>query len=137
MLIQIYFPLIFFYISASEESPQLFQRPAASGNAALDALIATAQREEPAAPQELEIVEIPAAAPVQQQQRPAGSKRRPAGSRRGLPRRRPRPERPAKLDENGQEVPRGRPRGGEQEEPTATLERYNHNNADGGNCNHT
>ena len=76
-------------------------------------------------------MEIPAATPLQQQQRPAGSQRRPAGSRRGLPRRRPRPERPAKLDENGQEVPRGRPRGGEEEEPTATLERYNHNNADG------
>ena len=65
-------------------------------------------------------------------QRPAGNRRRVPGVPR---RRRPRPERPVAADgeaaAEGPSAPRGRPRGGQQEEAVGTLERYSHKNDDG------
>lgn len=67
-------------------------------------------------------------------QRPAGNRRRVPGVPR---RRRPRPERPVAAADGeaaaaeGPSAPRGRPRGGEQQEAVGTLERYSHKNDDG------
>merc|ERR550532_720648 len=96
-------------------------RPQNSGNAALEALIATAQREdpEPAQPQVLEIEEIPTQRPVEVADQPARQR-----TRTNVPRRRPRPQ------PQGDREERRRPAGG-REEPIATLERYSHKNEDG------
>jgi len=105
-----------------------------SGNAALDALIATAQREKPALvpqPQVLQIEEIPTQRPLRLssltdqlvpiEEQPTRSQR--VRNRGGVPaRRRPRPD--------GEDEPRRRPNG-PREEPVATLERYSHKNDDG------
>ena len=108
-----------------------------SGSAALDALIATAQREKPAPvpqPQVLEIEEIPTQRPLRlspltsqvREEQPSRAQR--VRTRGGVPnRRRPRPE----GEEAGRgEEPRRRPNG-PREEPVATLERYSHKNDDG------
>ena len=86
-----------------------------SGNAALDALIATAQREEPAP------VPQPASAPQQEAAvaRPAGRTR--VRGRGGVPVRRPRPQQGGQQEQQERRRPNG-PR----EEPVATLERYSH-----------
>merc|ERR1719471_2259836 len=97
-------------------------RPQNSGNAALEALIATAQREdpEPPQPQVLEIEEIPTQRLVEVADQPARQRPR---TRTTVPRRRPsRPQ--------GEREDRRRPAGG-REEPIATLERYSHKNEDG------
>merc|ERR1719471_415857 len=97
-------------------------RPQNSGNAALEALIATAQREdpEPPQPQVLEIEEIPTQRLVEVADQPARQRPR---TRTTVPRRRPsRPQ--------GEREDRRRPAGG-REEPIATLERYSHKNDDG------
>merc|ERR1719412_904015 len=98
-------------------------RSQSSGNAALEALIATAQREEPepAQPQVLEIEEIPTQRPVQVEDRAQAVRQQRPRTRTSVPRRRPRPQ--------GDE--RRRPAGGAREEPIATLERYSHKNEDG------
>jgi len=126
--------------SAAAQAPLNF-RNQNSGSAALDALIATAQREKPAPvpqPQVLEIEEIPTQRPLrlspQRQPEPAQLREEsPARAQRvrtrgGVPnRRRPRPE----GEEAGRgEEPRRRPNG-PKEEPVATLERYSHKNDDG------
>merc|ERR1719431_2242941 len=124
--------------AAVAEEPSNF-RSQNRGSAALDALIATAQREEPAPapqPQVLEIEEIPTqrplrlsptAAPAQEAARPQRVRQR-----GGVPnRRRPRPD--GQEPRRG-ESPRRRPSGDrdrEVEEPVATLERYSHKNEDG------
>jgi len=124
--------------AAVAEEPNNFRAQTQNrGSAALDALIATAQREEPAAapqPQVLEIEEIPTQRPLRLS--PAGDAQQPARSQRvrqrgGVPnRRRPRPE--GQEPRRG-EGPRRRPSGGDREveEPVATLERYSHKNEDG------
>jgi len=108
-----------------------------SGSAALDALIATAQREKPAPvpqPQLLEIEEIPTQSPlrlspVDQQAQfrdPEPNRAQRVRNRGGIPnRRRPRPE-----GQEADEDSRRRP-AGPKEEPVATLERYSHKNDDG------
>merc|ERR1719245_1787326 len=101
-------------------------RSQSSGNAALEALIATAQREEPepARPQVLEIEEIPTQRPVQVEDRAQAVRQQRPRTRAnaGVPRRRPRPQ--------GDREERRRP-AGPREEPIATLERYSHKNEDG------
>merc|ERR1719461_2618390 len=95
-------------------------RPQNSGNAALEALIATAQREDPEPPQPLAIEEVPTQRPVELAAQPARGRPR---TRTNVPRRRPaRPQ--------GDREERRRPTGG-REEPIATLERYSHKNEDG------
>merc|ERR1719431_97839 len=125
--------------AAVAEEPTNF-RSQNRGSAALDALIATAQREEPAPapqPQVLEIEEIPTQRPlrlspaVDAAQEPARLQR--VRQRGGVPnRRRPRPE--GQEPRRGEQGPRRRPSGDrdrEVEEPVATLERYSHKNEDG------
>merc|ERR1719435_336710 len=125
--------------AAVAEEPSNF-RSQNRGSAALDALIATAQREEPAPapqPQVLEIEEIPTQRPlrlspaVDAAQEPVRSQR--VRQRGGVPnRRRPRPE--GQEPRRGEQGPRRRPSGDrdrEVEEPVATLERYSHKNEDG------
>jgi len=105
------------------ESAQIASRPG-QGNAALEALIATAQRKEPepAQPQALEIEEVPTRRPLQASEAgPTRTRTRDRGNINGV-RRRPRPK--------GGEEGEGR-RGGPREEPVATLERYSHKNEDG------
>lgn len=126
-----------------EESAQVFSRPSNRGSAALDALIATAQKEEPG---QLEIEEVPTQAPLQLEPTPrptqsprAQSNRVAAGTPRrrvpGPPRRanRPRPEQADGETETPRGRPRNRERDGERErdEPIGTLERYSHKNEDG------
>jgi len=113
-------------LADSAEAPLSSFRGQNSGSAALDALIATAQREE--APAQLSEVVPQNPAPFQiQVQEPVGAPRRTAPNSRtrgrgGVPaRRRPRP---------GQEEEKRRPNG-PKEEPVATLERYSHKNEDG------
>jgi len=126
-------------LSASvAEEPNNF-RSQNRGSAALDALIATAQREEPAPPapqpQVLEIEEIPTQRPLRLSpasnagQEPVRAQR--VRQRGGVPnRRRPRPE--GQEPRRGEQAPRRRPSGDrEVEEPVATLERYSHKNEDG------
>merc|ERR1719195_1302792 len=108
-----------------------------SGSAALDALIATAQREKPAPvpqPQLLEIEEIPTQSPLRlspvdqqaQLRDPEPNRAQRVRNRGGIPnRRRPRPE-----GQESDEDSRRRP-AGPKEEPVATLERYSHKNDDG------
>ena len=128
--------------AAVAEGPTNF-RNQNSGSAALDALIATAQKEKPAPvpqPQVLEIEEIPTQRPLRlspvtaqretaqfREEAPVRPQR--VRQRGGVPnRRRPRPE----GQEAGRgEEPRRRPNGPEREEPVATLERYSHKNDDG------
>ena len=104
-----------------------------SGSAALDALIATAQREEPAdlpAPQLLEIEEVPTRRPLEVE----------------APRRVQRPRNRGNVPPRNRDRPRNRPDGEEsvvanggarrrpasqREDPVATLERYSHKNDDG------
>jgi len=125
----------------AEETPLNF-RNQNSGSAALDALIATAQREKPAPvpqPQVLEIEEIPTQRPLrlspQRQPEPtqlreeSPTRAQRVRTRGGVPnRRRPRPE--GEAAGRGEE-PRRRPNGPQREEPIATLERYSHKNDDG------
>jgi len=112
----------------SAEAPLSSFRSQSAGSAALDALIATAQRNpEPAleisevvpqrqAPFQIQVQE-PAQAPRQQ---PSRTRSRTRG---GVPaRRRPRP---------GQEEEERRRPSGPREDPVATLERYSHKNEDG------
>lgn len=123
----------------TEESSQVFTRPK-SGNDALNALIATAQKE-------LDIQEVPTTAPlqlpVQQASEPesnvvltnqlVGGRRRvpiPRRNNNNRPRPQPQQQQAVDVDVDG-EVPRGRPRPIQRDEPTATLERYSHNNDDG------
>ena len=113
-------------IFVSAESAQVFNNNAGSGNAALDALIATAQKEEQ--PAALEIQEVPTQAPLRLEPQP---QRAAAGGRRrtGVPRRRNRP-RPQADGEDGEPAPRGR----ERDRPApavGTLDRYSHKNEDG------
>jgi len=105
-----------------------------SGSAALDALIATAQREKPVPqPQVLEIEEIPTQSPLRLA--PAVANDQPIRGQRvrgrgGIPaRRRPRPGQEQAGGQDADE-PRRRP-SGPKEEPVATLERYSHKNEDG------
>lgn len=125
-------------ITAAQNSrPQTFPSRQHSGSAALDALIATAQREEPnlPAPQLLEIEEIPTQKPLDLApvSRPRASLR--SRVRSGLP---SRGGRPRSRSEAGQQSGQGEPnigaprrRPAERDEPVATLERYNHKNEDG------
>lgn len=128
-------------VAAQRVSSASFRGQQNSGNAALEALIATAQREEE--PRQLDIQEVPTRAPFQPQDIPAripvqiketsdpvtpnrgGVRKRVRG---GLPiRRRPRPNQ----QESGEvDQVRRRP-SGQRAEPVATLERYNHKNEDG------
>ena len=105
-----------------------------SGSAALDALIATAQREEPAdlpAPQLLEIEEVPTRRPLDNVETP---RRVPRPRNRGnVPprqrdRQRSRPDGDESVVANG--GARRRP-ASQREDPVATLERYSHKNDDG------
>lgn len=106
------------------ESAQIASRPG-QGNAALEALIATAQRTTPPPqPQALEIEEVPTRRPLQASEAGAAPQRtrtRNRGNINGV-RRRPRPQGGEAGDER---------RGGPREEPVATLERYSHKNEDG------
>jgi len=106
------------------ESAQIASRPG-QGNAALEALIATAQRTTPPPqPQALEIEEVPTRRPLQASEAGAAPQRtrtRNRGNVNGV-RRRPRPQGGQAGDER---------RGGPREEPVATLERYSHKNEDG------
>jgi len=130
--------------AVAEESQPTNFRDQNRGSAALDALIATAQREKPAPvpqPQVLEIEEIPTQRPLRlspaadqretaqfREEAPARPQR--VRQRGGVPnRRRPRPE----GQEPGRgEGPRRRPNNDrEREEPIETLERYSHKNEDG------
>jgi len=103
-------------------------RPQSSGNAALEALIATAQREDkpagPPQPQVLEIEEVPTQRPLRAQEaeaRPIRTRNR--GNVNGV-NRRPRPQGGERSED------RRRPNG-PREDPIATLERYSHKNDDG------
>ena len=105
-----------------------------SGSAALDALIATAQREEPSdlpAPQLLEIEEVPTRRPLDNVETP---RRVPRPRNRGnVPprqrdRQRSRPDADESVVANG--GARRRP-ASQREDPVATLERYSHKNDDG------
>lgn len=107
------------------ESAQIASRPG-QGNAALEALIATAQRTTTPAPrpQALEIEEVPTRRPLQASEvadTPVRTRTRNRGNVNGV-RRRPRPQGGEAGDER---------RGGPREEPVATLERYSHKNEDG------
>jgi len=93
-----------------------------SGNAALEALIATAQREDPQ-PAALEIEEVPTQRPVQEPAQRAPVRNRNRGNVNGVVRRPARPQ-----AERGED--RRRPNG-PREDPVATLERYSHKNEDG------
>jgi len=111
------------------ESALTPSRPQSSGNAALEALIATAQREDkpagPPQPQVLEIEEVPTQRPLRAQEadaRPA-TRSRTRGNLNGV-NRRPRPQGGERSEE------RRRPNG-PREDPIATLERYSHKNDDG------
>ena len=95
----------------------------------MEALIATAQREDPqpAQPQALEIEEVPTQRPLQQPASSGQDRARPRTRSRGNlngVQRRPRPE-----AGEGRED-RRRPNG-PREDPVATLERYSHKNEDG------
>ena len=115
---------IFVIHTSLAESAQIASRPG-QGNAALEALIATAQRTTPAPqPQALEIEEVPTRRPLQASEvaaAPARTRTRNRGNVNGV-RRRPRPQGGEAGDER---------RGGPREEPVATLERYSHKNEDG------
>jgi len=120
-------------IAAAQNSRQSFPARQNSGSAALDALIATAQREEPAdlpAPQLLEIEEVPTRRPLDAE----------------TPRRVQRPRNRGNVPPRNRERPRSRPDGedsvvanggarrrpaSQREEPVQTLERYSHKNDDG------
>jgi len=109
------------------ESALTPSRPQSSGNAALEALIATAQREDPQPPQPqaLEIEEVPTQRPLRAEQPEARPQRnRNRGNLNGVVRRPARPQ----GGERGED--RRRPNG-PREDPVATLERYSHKNEDG------
>jgi len=118
------------------ESALTPSRPQSSGNAALEALIATAQREDPQPPQPqaLEIEEVPTQRPFRTQERPQQrtqekQEERPVRTRQrgninGVQRRPARPQGGERGDD------RRRPNG-PREDPVATLERYSHKNEDG------
>jgi len=113
-------------VAAAQNARQSFPARDNSGSAALDALIATAQREEPAlpAPQQLEIEEVTRATP-RRVTRPRNRGQTPPRNR---DRQRPRPSSEQSVVANG--GARRRP-AAEREEPVGTLERYSHKNDDG------
>ena len=89
----------------------------------MEALIATAQREDAPAPQPLEIEEVPTQRPVADSEQRAARPSRVRGNVNGVVRR---PARP-----NGERPEDRRRPNGPREEPVATLERYSHKNEDG------
>ena len=105
-----------------------------SGSAALDALIATAQREEPSdlpAPQLLEIEEVPTRRPLDVEtprQRVSRPRNRGNVPPRNRDRPRNRPDGEESVVSNG--GARRRP-ASQREDPVQTLERYSHKNDDG------
>lgn len=123
--------------AAQQVSRAPFRGQQNSGNSALEALIATAQREE--APRQLDIEEVPTRAPFQVRDRipvevketaepatrtRAGIRKRTRG---GIPIRRRRPNQEgSKVNDQARRRPSG-----QRAEPVATLERYNHKNEDG------